>query len=335
MSAPLLHLPPRQWGRGLWREAAGGVGLSVAWGCWWQRPGRRWGSSDRGARRGSELGRPQVPHCPGRRRAAGPQGCPWRTVALGSAAPQDAQTATNRGARGPPAQHYPPPVPAPLLPACRRPPAMEEDIAPHRSCLPNPRGPTGPSRIPGPPPRRDGPLSAPAAPTKRSCLSVTLCRAGRAGGGPPWERLRGLAPVTPVPPRPRPVTTEGVQRRGGPGGAEAALSAKMGVPCSPPRSGGSPLPGWAGQGGGRHQGLPRWCHGAWHGAAPCGSWGVTWQRIEIPLLGVIPPSPTPAVWDWHPAGKWAAVGITSEDIAGARMLVCLSVRLSVRRQPAC
>ncbi|XP_042648940.1 neuronal-specific septin-3 isoform X2 [Tyto alba] len=108
---------------------------------------------------------------------------------------------------------------------------MEEDVTPHRSRPPAPGGPTGPSRIPGPPPRRDGLLGTP---TKRSCLSVTL---RRAGGGPPWERLRGPAPVTPVPPRPRPAAAEVPQRRGSPGGDEAAPATKTGVPCSPPRSG--------------------------------------------------------------------------------------------------
>ncbi|XP_049678031.1 neuronal-specific septin-3 isoform X3 [Accipiter gentilis] len=114
---------------------------------------------------------------------------------------------------------------------------MEEDVAPHRSRLPAPGGPTGPSRIPGPPPRRDGPLGTPAASTKRSCLSVTLRQAGGVGGGPPWERLRGLAPITPVPPRPRLTVAEGPQRRGGPGGAEVSPPTKMGVPCTLPRSG--------------------------------------------------------------------------------------------------
>uniref|UniRef100_A0A8B9M2V4 Septin 3 n=1 Tax=Accipiter nisus TaxID=211598 RepID=A0A8B9M2V4_9AVES len=114
---------------------------------------------------------------------------------------------------------------------------MEEDVAPHRSRLPAPGGPSGLSRIPGPPPRRDGPLGTPAAPTKRSCLSVTLRRAGGVGGGPPWERLRGPAPVTPVPPRPRLTVAEGPQRHGGAGGAEVSPPTKMGVPCTLPRSG--------------------------------------------------------------------------------------------------
>lgn len=156
---------------------------------------------------------------------------------------------------------------------------MEEDVTPRRSRPLAPGGPTGPSRIPGPPLRRDGPLGAPAAPTKRSCLSVTLCRASGGGGGPPWERLRGPAPVTPVSPRPRPPTAEGPQRCGSSGGANSALGAKMGVPCSPAWSGGYLLLGWGGQRGGRHQGIPRWCHGAWHGSEPSGSRGVTWGRM--------------------------------------------------------
>ncbi|XP_027642541.2 neuronal-specific septin-3 isoform X1 [Falco rusticolus] len=114
---------------------------------------------------------------------------------------------------------------------------MEEDVAPRRSRLPTPGGTTGPSRIPAPPLQRVGPLRAPAAPTKRSCLLISLRRVGEGGGGPPWERLRGPGPVTPVPPRPRPPATEGLQRRGSAGGTEAAPAAKMGVPCSPPRSG--------------------------------------------------------------------------------------------------
>lgn len=228
------------------------MGLSVAWGCPWRGAASGRGQEGTGAAVtvAPGVGVSWAGHkCPivlARGGLVGLQGCPWMTAAPGSAAPQDTQTAGSKEALGPPALHYLPPALAPLLPACRHPPAMEEDIAPRRSCLPNPRGPTGPSRIPGPPPRRDGPLSAPTAPTKRSCLSVTLCRVGRGGGGPPWERLRGLAPVTPVPPRPRPTTAEGVQRRGGPGGAEAALATKMGVPCSPPCSGGSLLTGWDG-----------------------------------------------------------------------------------------
>ncbi|XP_056197817.1 neuronal-specific septin-3 isoform X2 [Falco biarmicus] len=114
---------------------------------------------------------------------------------------------------------------------------MEEDVAPRRSRLPTPGGTTGPSRIPAPPLQRVGPLRAPAAPTKRSCLLISLRRVGEGGGGPPWERLRGPGPVTPVPPRPRPPATEGLQRRGSASGTEAAPAAKMGVPCSPPRSG--------------------------------------------------------------------------------------------------
>lgn len=127
---------------------------------------------------------------------------------------------------------------------------MEEDIALHRSCLSAPGSPSGPSRIPGPPRRRDSPLGVPAS-TKRSCLSVTL---RRGGGGLPWERLRGPAPVTPIPPRPRPVAAEGPQRHGSSGGAEATPVAKMGVSCTPPHSGGSPLTGWAGQGEGGTKG---------------------------------------------------------------------------------
>ncbi|XP_035167053.1 neuronal-specific septin-3 isoform X2 [Oxyura jamaicensis] len=81
---------------------------------------------------------------------------------------------------------------------------MEEDVAP------GPR-PAGPSRIPGPPPRRYGPSGTP---TQRSCLWVTLRH-----GGDPWQRLRDPAPITPVPPRPR--------HAPGPGGAEAAPAEKM------------------------------------------------------------------------------------------------------------
>ncbi|XP_047934834.1 neuronal-specific septin-3 isoform X2 [Anser cygnoides] len=81
---------------------------------------------------------------------------------------------------------------------------MEEDVSP------GPR-PAGPSRIPGPPPRRYGPSGTP---TQRSCLWVTLRH-----GGAPWQRLRGPAPVTPVPPRPR--------HAPGPGGTEAAPAEKM------------------------------------------------------------------------------------------------------------
>lgn len=175
------------------------------------------------------------------RAASGGSG-PWTTAAPGSAASQDT-AALAVGKAWAPQPSPAPPAPHPRASASSSPPpAMEEDITPHRSRLPVLGGPTGPSRIPGPPPRRDGPLSTPAASTKRSCLSVTLRRAGGGGGGPPWERLRGPAPITPVPPRPRPTVAEGPQRHGSPGGAEAAPAAKMGVPCSLPRSGGSPLP---------------------------------------------------------------------------------------------
>ncbi|XP_032052519.1 neuronal-specific septin-3 isoform X2 [Aythya fuligula] len=81
---------------------------------------------------------------------------------------------------------------------------MEEDVTP------GPR-PAGPSRIPGPPPRRYSPCGTP---TQRSCLWVTLQH-----GGTPWQRLRGPAPVTPVPPRPR--------HAPGSGGAEAVPAEKM------------------------------------------------------------------------------------------------------------
>ncbi|XP_071588408.1 neuronal-specific septin-3 isoform X1 [Heliangelus exortis] len=111
---------------------------------------------------------------------------------------------------------------------------MEEEIAPHRSRLPAPGSPASTSRIPGPRWRRDSPLGVPIDATKRSCLSVTLCRGG---GGAPWERLRGPALVTPVPPRPRPVVAEGPQQHGSPGGAELAPAVKMRVPVSLPRSG--------------------------------------------------------------------------------------------------
>ncbi|XP_040410513.1 neuronal-specific septin-3 isoform X2 [Cygnus olor] len=80
---------------------------------------------------------------------------------------------------------------------------MEEDVSP------GPR-PAGPSRIPGPPLRRYGPSGTP---TQRSCLWVTLRH-----GGTPWQRLRGPAPVTPVPPRPR--------HAPGSGGTEAAPAEK-------------------------------------------------------------------------------------------------------------
>ncbi|XP_065533088.1 neuronal-specific septin-3 isoform X4 [Lathamus discolor] len=105
---------------------------------------------------------------------------------------------------------------------------MEEDVAHHRG---HPPVPGGPSRIPAPSQRRDSPLGAP---TKRSCLSVTLRQASAGAGGFLWERLRGPAPITPVPPRPRPTVAEGSQRRGG---AEASPVVKMGVPCALPCSG--------------------------------------------------------------------------------------------------
>lgn len=217
---------------------------------------------------------------------------------------------------------------------------MEDDVAPHRSRLP---ALGGPSRIPGPPPRRDGPLGSPAAPTKRSCLSVTLCRAGGGSGGPPWERLRGPAPVTPVPPRPRPVAAEGLHRRGGPGGAEAAPAVKMGVPCSPPRSGGSLLLGWgwAGQGGGRHQGVPLWWHhGARCGAGPLGVAGGRGGGWGLAPPGVVSPWPTPGAqvgegrWEvspWHggPGTRWGNRRLRAPCQELLWALGCLSVCLSI------
>ncbi|XP_065598868.1 neuronal-specific septin-3 isoform X3 [Cyrtonyx montezumae] len=88
---------------------------------------------------------------------------------------------------------------------------MEKDIA-SALCPPASRL-AGPSRIPGPLPRRDGPTGAP---TQRSCLWVTL-RQG--AGGPPWQRLRVPAPITPVAPCPRPAS--------GHGGDEVASVEKM------------------------------------------------------------------------------------------------------------
>ncbi|XP_067997853.1 basic proline-rich protein-like [Melanerpes formicivorus] len=157
----------------------------------------------------------------------------------GPASPGPASPGPAPPGPAPPGQAPPGPCPRTAA-ASLLPPAMEEDVPAHRSRLPVPGGPTSPSRIPGPPPRRDSLLGAPSTPTKRSCLSVTL---RRGCGGPPWERLRSPAVVTPVPPRPRPLTTEGPQRCGGPGGAEAALAVRMGVPSSPPHSGGSLLRG--------------------------------------------------------------------------------------------
>lgn len=126
--------------------------------------------------------------------------------------------------------------------------AMEEDIALRRSCL---SAPGSPSRSRGPPRRWDSPLGV-AASTKRSCLSVTL---RQAGGGLRWERPRGPAPVTPIPPRPRPVVAEGPQRRSSSDGAQATPVVKMGVSCTPPRSGGSARTGWDGLG--RERDAPR------------------------------------------------------------------------------
>lgn len=138
-----------------------------------------------------------------------------------------------------------PPAPYPRTSASSpQPTTMEEDIALHRSCLSTPGSPSGPSHIPGPSRQRDSPLDV-AASTKRSCLSVTLRRAGGGGRGLPWERLRGLAPFTPIPPRPMPVAAERPQRHGGSDGAKATPVAKTGVSCAPPRSGGSPLTCWA------------------------------------------------------------------------------------------
>lgn len=157
-----------------------------------------------------------------------------------------------------------PPAPCPRTSASSSLPTAMEDIARHRSCLSTPGSPSGPSCTPDPSQRQDSPFSV-AASTKRSCLSVTL---RRGGGGLPWERLRGPAPVTLIPPWPRPVVAEGPQRHGSSDRAEATPVAKMGVSCVQPRSGGSPLMGWAG--GGRHQVVPWRRHGAQHGQDPSG-----------------------------------------------------------------
>lgn len=281
------------------------VGLPLAWGCSWLW-GCQWrgaagsrgqegtGAGARtghGARRGRVPGRPQAPHCPIRRRAGPPgQGCQrgLRPLDDSGCAPGHRGPGTGEGL-SPPAQ---PITPCPHTSASSPPPpTMEEDVTPHRSRLPTLGSPR---RIPGPSSRRDGPLGIPTTPTKRSCFSVTLCRAA---GGPPWERLRGPAPITPVPPRPRPAAAEGPQRHDGPGWAEAASAAKMGVPCSPPRSGGSLLPGWAGKRGGRHQGVPRqWRHhGTRCGGGPSGAAGGHGGGWGLPTPGAISPWPTPGM----------------------------------------
>lgn len=161
----------------------------------------------------------------------------WMTAAPGSSAPRDSTALTAGTAWAQPGRAHP--GPWPRTSASSPQPTMEEEIALPRSCLSAPGSPSGPSRIPGPSRRRDGALAV-AAPTKRSCLSVTL---RRAWPGLPWERLRGPAPVTPIPPRPRPVAAEGPQRHRSSDGTESTPVAKMGLFYVPPRSGGSLLTG--------------------------------------------------------------------------------------------
>lgn len=165
---------------------------------------------------------------------------------------------------------------------------MEEDVAP------GPR-PAGPSRIPGPPPRWYGPCGTP---TQRSCLWVTLRH-----GGTPWQRLRGPAPVTPVPPRPR--------HAPGSGRAEAASAEKM-PGTGDPRTGGSALRGGMGAPGGSvwgrmgARGCPLFPDGAeeeWRSWGRVASGGEMCLSVQQGLrAGNVPakvwcPS---MVWPWHP-----------------------------------
>lgn len=160
------------------------------------------------------LVRPQVPYCPGWRRAGRPSRAahggsgPWTTAAPGSAEPRDT-AAPAAGKAAAPRSSLAPPAPAltPLLPACRRPPWRR--TSPLAAAVRWPQeAPLAPAASQAP---RCGGMAhlVPPLPPRSGAASPSPC-AGPAGaaGGPPGSGC-GVQPPSPLshlapgPPQPR------------------------------------------------------------------------------------------------------------------------------------